>query len=73
MQLASVSDTMNTWAGNSPLIASKVLRMASPNIELDNSKFEVIESFAVAEVRDRNYWLAKTPIERLAACKLLRQ
>jgi hypothetical protein len=73
MQLVSRSDTMNKWAGNSPVRASKVIRMALPNIELDKSKFEVIESFAAAEIRDRNYWLAKTPIERLAACELLRQ
>jgi hypothetical protein len=47
--------------------------MVLTNIELDKSKFEVVESFAVAEVRDRNYWRAKSPIERLAACELLRQ
>jgi hypothetical protein len=40
---------------------------------LDRTAFEIVSSFEEAEARDREYWLAKTPLERLAACELLRQ
>jgi hypothetical protein len=43
------------------------------HIRLDKSTVEVFETFEEAEAKDRAYWLAKTPIERLAACELLRQ
>jgi hypothetical protein len=72
MQPASRRDKMVSRESNLVFVAM-VIRMAPPNIELDKSKFEVFESFAAAEIRDRNYWLAKTPIERLASCELLRQ
>jgi hypothetical protein len=42
-------------------------------IRLDKSAVEVFASFKEAEAKDRAYWLSKTPLERLAACELLRQ
>ena len=40
---------------------------------LDKSAVEIISSFEEADRKDREYWLAKSPIERLAACELVRQ
>jgi hypothetical protein len=40
---------------------------------LDRTAFEIVSSFEEAEAKDREYWIAKTPLERLAACELLRQ
>ena len=42
-------------------------------IRLDKTALEIVSSFEEAEAKDREYWLAKTPVERLAACELLRQ
>jgi hypothetical protein len=43
------------------------------NIQLDKSAFEIVSSFQEAETKDRAYWRSRTPLERLAACELLRQ
>jgi hypothetical protein len=43
------------------------------DLRIDKSSVEVFASFDEAEAKDRDYWLSKTPIERLAACELLRQ
>ena len=42
-------------------------------LRMDRSKVEICTSFDDAELRDRRYWLTKTPTERLAALELLRQ
>jgi hypothetical protein len=44
-----------------------------PNIHLDKNTFEIVSSFEEADAKDRAYWLSKSPVERLAACELLRQ
>ena len=43
------------------------------DIHIDKSVIRVFDSFEQAEAKDREYWLSKTPLERLAACELLRQ
>lgn len=40
---------------------------------IDKSSVEISSSFEDAATRDREYWLSKSPIERLAACELVRQ
>jgi hypothetical protein len=47
--------------------------MTPSGIGLDKSKIDIVESFDEADRQDRAYWLSKTPLERLAACELLRQ
>ncbi len=47
--------------------------MFRPSLVLDKTKVEVLDSFENAELRDRAYWLSKTPLEWLPACELLRQ
>jgi hypothetical protein len=42
-------------------------------LRIDKSFFEISSSFEDAANRDREYWLSKSPIERLAACELVRQ
>jgi hypothetical protein len=42
-------------------------------IRIDKSFIETVSSFEEAASTDRAYWLSKTPIERLAACELVRQ
>jgi hypothetical protein len=44
-----------------------------PEIKIDKTAIEVFDSFEDAAKLDREYWLAKSPLERLAACELLRQ
>jgi hypothetical protein len=44
-----------------------------PVVQLDKTAFEIVSSFEEAEAKDRAYWLSKAPIERFAACELLRQ
>jgi hypothetical protein len=43
------------------------------DVRIDKTAFQVFASFDEAEAHDRAYWLTKTPLERLAACELLRQ
>jgi hypothetical protein len=43
------------------------------SLKLDKATVEIVNSFEEADAKDREYWLSKTPIERLAACELLRQ
>jgi hypothetical protein len=45
----------------------------SARLRLDPTKFTICSTFAEAEGEDRAFWLAKSSIERLAACELLRQ
>ncbi len=47
--------------------------VTQPDIKTDRGAFEIFASFEEAEVKDRAFWLSKTPLERLAACELLRQ
>jgi hypothetical protein len=48
--------------------------MDQPRIlKLDKTKFEVVDSFEEAATKHSQYWLSKSPIERLAACELLQQ
>jgi hypothetical protein len=44
-----------------------------PSHPLNRSAFEIVSSFEEADQKDRAYWLAKSPLERLAACELVRQ
>jgi hypothetical protein len=48
--------------------------MISPReTRIDKSSIEVVSSFEEAAAKDREFWLSKTPLERLAACELVRQ
>lgn len=47
--------------------------MAVPELRVDKTAIEVFDSFDDAATRDREYWLSISPIERLAACEMLRQ
>jgi len=44
-----------------------------PDVRIDKTAIEVFATFEQQEAADREYWLSKTPVERLAACELLRQ
>tara|TARA_B100000809_G_scaffold254249_1_gene291216 strand:+ start:976 stop:1197 length:222 start_codon:yes stop_codon:yes gene_type:complete len=43
------------------------------SVRIDRSKIQVFASIEEQEVQDRAFWLSKTPLERLAACEMLRQ
>jgi hypothetical protein len=43
------------------------------SVRIDRSKIQAFASFEEQEVQDRAFWLSKTPLERLAACEMLRQ
>jgi hypothetical protein len=61
-------------SGERVLVNALVNCMTPPsNIRLDKTSFEIVSSFEEAEIKDRAYWLSKTPLERLAACEILRQ
>jgi hypothetical protein len=40
---------------------------------LDRSAFSVVSSFQDADKQDKEYWLSRTPIERLKHLELLRR
>jgi len=41
--------------------------------KLDRSAFSVVSSFEEADKQDREYWLSRTPYERLQYMELLRR
>ena len=41
--------------------------------KMDKTAFSVLSSFEEADKRDKEYWLARTPLERLQYMELLRR